>query len=125
MMSGGQAAPCHVRRPRRRSPLVRVESGGLKQIKRRRRVTPLAALKRRHVEMQEHAETQIYKSLLQIKEWPPATQACRLRLVLVWGGVTPGEHRNRGRLSGQPEKLSSCRHLQCLDRGLNSRTNRK
>src|SRR6266852_8556256 len=81
VMPGRQAAPGHVGRLRRRGPLVRVESGGLKQIRGRRRITPFAVLKCRHVEVHEHAETQIHKPLLQIEELPSATRSYAMRFV--------------------------------------------
>src|ERR1700741_1700404 len=80
VMPGRQAAPGHVGRLRRRGPLIRVEGGGMKQIKGRRRITPFAVLKRRHVEMHEHAETQVRKPLLQIEERPSATRSYAMRL---------------------------------------------
>jgi hypothetical protein len=95
VMPGRQAAPGHVGRPRRRGPLARVESGGLKQIRGRRRITPFAILKRRHVEMQEHAETQINKSLLQIEKRLSATRSYPMRVDLVrYSAVISGQHRS-------------------------------
>jgi hypothetical protein len=59
---------------------------------------------------------------LQIEQWPSVTQTCRVRFVpLHRSALTTTQHCNRGRLSGKPEKLSSCRHLlQRLDPGVNS-----
>jgi glyoxylase-like metal-dependent hydrolase (beta-lactamase superfamily II) len=67
VMPGRQAAPGHAGRVRRRGPLIRIESGGMKQIRGCRRIAPFAVLKCRHVEMHKHAETPIYKLLLQIE----------------------------------------------------------
>ena len=59
-----------VRRPkrccrlRRCGPLIRIKSDGMKKIRRRCGISPFPVLKRRHIEMQEHAETQIHKPLL-------------------------------------------------------------
>jgi len=76
VMSGRQAPPSHVRRLRRRGPLVRIESGWTKQISGRCRIAPFAVLKSGHTEVQEHAEAQIHKPLLEILEWQSATQSC-------------------------------------------------
>jgi len=92
--------------------LISVENGGMKQIRSRRRITPFAVLKRRHVEMHEHAETQIHKPLLQIEDRPSATRSCAMRFVLFCcSAVIASQHRSRRGLGRQPEKLSSCRHL--------------
>src|SRR5260370_17681267 len=113
-MAGAQAGPGHVGRLRRRGPVVRCESAGLKQVRGRRRITPFAVLKRRHVEMHEHAETQIRKPLLQIEERLSATRSYAMRFVLFrCGAVITGQHRSRRRLRPQPEKLSSWRLLRC------------
>ncbi len=82
VMPGRQATPGHVGRLRRHGPLIGVECSGMKQIKGRRRITPFAVLKCRHVEMHEHAETQIYKSLLEIEERQSATRSYAKRFVL-------------------------------------------
>ncbi len=112
VMPGRQAAPGHVGQLRRRGPLIRVENGGMKQSRSRRRITPFAVLKRCHVEMYEHAETQIHKPLLQIKDRPSATRSCAMRFVLFrCSAVITSQHRSRRGLGSQPEKLSSCRHL--------------
>src|ERR1700730_13068379 len=79
VMPGRQTAPSHAGRPRRSGPLIRVESGGMKQIRGCRRITPFAVLKCRHVEVHEHAETQIHKPLLQIEERPSATRTYAMR----------------------------------------------
>jgi hypothetical protein len=113
-MPGRQAAPGHAGRLRRRGPLIRVESGGMKQIRRYRRITPFAVLKCRHVEMHKHAKTQIHKPLLQIEERPSATRSYAMHFVLFRRGtVITAQHRSRRRLGSQPEELSSRRHLRC------------
>jgi hypothetical protein len=84
----------------------------MKQIRRRRRITPFAVLKCRHVEMHEHAEAQIYKSLLQIEERPRMTRNSTVNFVLVHASdLTTGQQSCRRRQRGHPKKLSSCRHL--------------
>jgi hypothetical protein len=90
----------------------------MKQIGRRRRITPFAVLKSRHVEMQEHAEMQIHKPLLQIEERLSATRSYAMHLILFRRStVITGQHGSRRRLGGQPEKLSSCRHHRCSNLG--------
>jgi hypothetical protein len=117
-MPGRQAAPGHAGRLRRRSPLIRVESGGMKQIRGRRRIAPFAVLKCRHVEMHKHAETQIHKPLLQIEERPSATRSYPMHFVLFRRStVIARQHRSRRRLGSQPEELSSRRHLRCSSPG--------
>jgi hypothetical protein len=60
----------------------------------------------------EHAETQIHKPLLQIEERPSATRSYAMHFVpFRRSTVISGQHRSRRRLSGQPEELSSRRHL--------------
>jgi hypothetical protein len=83
VMSGRQAAPSHFRGLRRRSPLIRVERSGTKEISGRCRIAPFAVLKSGHIEMQEHAESQIHKPLLQIQELQSATRSCALRFLLL------------------------------------------
>ncbi len=106
-MSGRQAPPSHVRRLRRRGPLVRIESGWTKEISGRCRIAPFAVLKSGHIEMHEHAEAQIHKPLLQIREWQSATRSCPLRIVLLrCGAVIRGQHRCDRCSGGQLEELS-------------------
>jgi hypothetical protein len=84
----------------------------MEQIRGCRRITPFAVLKCCHVEVHEHAETQIYKPLLQIEELPSATRSYAMRFVpFRRSAVITGQHRGCRRLCSQPEKLSSCHHL--------------
>src|SRR5215469_14420712 len=108
MMPRRQAPPGHVGRQRRSSPLIRIERGGMKQIRWRRWITPFAVLKGGHVEMQEHAETQIYKSLLPFEELPSTDRRCAMCNALCrCGGVVAGDHRRRRGLRGSSKKFSS------------------
>jgi hypothetical protein len=111
-----QASPCHVRRPRCRSPLISVECGWMKHFSRRRRITPFAILKGRHVEVHEHAESQIYKPLLQIQKRPsttPRRPASFVRFSSLFSSyyLTTGKHRGRGGLGGEAKEISSGRHI--------------
>src|ERR1700751_4668241 len=88
MMPGRQASPGHVGRLRRSGPLIRIESGGMKQIRRRGGIAPFAILECSHVEMQEHAETQIHKPLLQIEKSAARGRAMGLILRRSWAAMT-------------------------------------
>jgi hypothetical protein len=106
-MSGRQSAPSHVCRLRRRGPLIRVESGGTKKINGRCRIAPFAILKSGHIEMHEHAKSQIHKPLLQLQESQSVTRSCALRIPLLRCGAVIGGQYRRGRCSsGQLEELS-------------------
>jgi hypothetical protein len=88
-------------------PIDRIESGGTKEISGRSRIAPFAVLKSGHIEMHEHAESQIHKPLLQIQEWQSATRTWPLRtLLLRCGVVSRGQHRCGRSSSGQLDELS-------------------
>ncbi len=85
----------------------------MKQIGRRRWITPFAILKCGHVEMQEHAETQIHEPLLQFQELPTAKVIHAACFVLCGsGGMIAKQYRGSGGFADQLEKLSSCCHFQ-------------
>lgn len=76
------------------------------------RIAPFAVLKCRHVEVDKHAEPQIDKSLLQIKERACAGRHTGHSLVLFCGeALLTGEHRGRRGLGGKAEKVSSRCHF--------------
>jgi|ERR1700677_4712806 hypothetical protein len=84
------------------APLIRVESGGMKKIRRRRGITPLKVLKCGHIEMQKNAEAQFYKPLLQIEKWPSRSRGRALCLLTNRGGNEMAtQHRNSRSLCGQ------------------------
>ena len=96
----------------------------MKQLGRCCRITPIAILKCGHVEMHEHAETQIDKPLLQFqkRQWAARSHA---RFVLHQSGAAmTQEQRGSRSLRGQLEKLSSCRHLRSLPQAVCVSTNR-
>jgi hypothetical protein len=110
----GEAAPRHIGRFRGCGPLVRIESRGVKQLRRRGGITSFAVLERRHVEVQEHAEAQIDELLLQIEQRSATLNPtrCLLRPVILFGskGSATGEHGQSCSFGGQSKKISSCRH---------------
>jgi len=66
--------------------------------------------------MHEHAEPQINKALLQIQKRPSATSRYGKSVALFRSdALIAGKHRGRRSLGGQPEEVSSCRHLLMFD----------
>ena len=90
----------------------------MKQIGRRRGITPFAILKCGHVEMQKHAETQIHESLLQFYELPSPAGSHATCFVLCSSRATiTKQHCGSRSCADQLEKLSSCRHFNAYPPG--------
>ena len=73
-------------------------------------IAPFAVLKGRHVEVQEHAEAQVYELLLQVEEGFFSTSGAGWLGLFGARDAGGGEHGYGCGFSGQAEEVSSCCH---------------